>query len=225
MGRPCRFQTGYDDYNGHVTTLAALALVQSSARVGVSLNKQQLRELMIASTLDVAGALCAFAHKTGNTELNAATDVEHTVLMELRDAEIDSRALDIYERGVATLAAAPVALADGSTVSAADYGLSEPMLQTLNNRIAAYAAVAESPRTATVKIATATQAVAAHIKAIDEVLANVLDKLVRQFEVSKPDFVAAYWQARVIVDSAASRTVGETPSAPGSTKPVLAATP
>ena len=211
------FKRGYDDFNGQVTTLGALAQVQSSARTGVALNKQQLRELMIDSTLDVAGALCAYAHKAGNTALRAAADLERSDLKDLRDAEIDTCALGIHEQGVKTLALQPVVLADGSSLGAADYGLSEPLLQALDNRIAAYAAVAESPRAATAKIASATQAVAERFKAADEILDTVLDKLLRQFTATKPEFVAAYWQARVIVDAAASHATGEAPSSP---KPV-----
>ncbi|MFT3781476.1 MAG: hypothetical protein QM790_05610 [Nibricoccus sp.] len=200
------FKRGYDDFNGHVTSLTALAEMQRSARAGVTLNKQQLRELMTESTLEVAGALCAFAHKTGNTELHASTNIERSNLKDLRDADIDSRALAIQELGVKYLSLPPVILSDSSAIAAADYGLSDAMLEMLGNRIAAYAAVAQSPRAATVKITTARQAVEDHIKATDEILDSVLDKLVRQFNTTKPDFVTAYFRARIIVDSAASRT-------------------
>jgi hypothetical protein len=45
----------------------------------------------------------------------------------------------------------------------------------------------------------------------------MLDNLVRQFSPANADFVSACWQARVIVDSAASRavpTVTPTPTTP-----------
>ena len=78
-------------------------------------------------------------------------------------------------------------------------------LTALNNRIAAYAEVVQSPRAATIKITTATEAIAARFAAADDLLAMILDKLAPRFKKSAPDFFSAYKGARVIVDAPGAR--------------------
>ncbi len=70
------------------------------------------------------------------------------------------------------------------------------------------------PRVATVKLSTTTGAIKRQFKAIDDLLARVLDRLIVQFKTSAPDFFSDYQAARVIADRGGGRS-----STPGNASP------
>ena len=216
------FKNGYDLFVGHVSALGALAEVQSSARNGVALGKKELTDLMVEAALSVAGSVCAFAQQTGDAPLAAAYDLNRDDLIRLPDAEMDDRALAIHDKAKALLDAETAHPPAAGAVKFSDQLLDAGELSVLHNRIAAYAEVVQSPRAATVKITTATQAIEMHFEQADEVLEKVLDKLVRKFKPANREFFDAYTAARSIVDKAASRSNGNG-SGGGTATPVPAA--
>ena len=199
------FKNAYDLFVQHVTVIGALSEVQRSARAGVALDKQELTDLLVEEALLVAGALCAYGTAKGDTPLCAFSDLERDDFIRLADADIDDKALGIHDKAQAILDAQTATPPAAGAPKLADFGLTADELTALKNRIAAYAEVVQSPRAATVKISTATDAIAARFAAADDLLARVLDKLAPRFKKSAPDFFSAYRGARVIVDAPSAR--------------------
>ena len=202
------FKNGYDQFIAHVSALRALAEVQNSARNGVALGKKDLTDLLVDEALSVAGSVCSYASQTGDVTMAAAYDLERDDFIRLPDAEIDDRALAVHDTAKALLDAETAHPPAAGAVKFSDQLLNAGELAVLRNRIAVYADVVQSPRAATVKITTATQAIEAHIEDADEVLGRVLDKLVRKFKPGNREFYDAFIAARSIVNKAASHSNG-----------------
>ena len=155
----------------------------------------------------VAGALCAYGRAKGDSQLCAFSDVTRDDFIKLADADIDDKALGIHDKAKAILDAQTATPPAAGTPKVADFGLTVDELTALKNRIAAYAEIVQSPRAATIKVSTATEAIAARFATADDLLAMTLDKLAPRFKKSAPDFFSGYEGARVIVDAASPRKV------------------
>ena len=201
------FKNAYDIFVQHVTAIGSLSEVQRSARAGVTLGKRELTDLLVDEALLVAGALCAYGRAKGDSQLCAFSDVTRDDFIRLADADIDDKALGIHDRAKAILDAQTATPPVAGAPKVADFGVTADELSALHNRIAAYAEVVQSPRAATVKISTATEAIVARFEAADDLLKMVLDKLAPRFKKSAPDFFSGYNGARVIVDAASARKV------------------
>ena len=218
------FKNAFDIFVQHVTAIGALSEVQRSARAGVSLGKQELTNLLVDEALIVAGTLCAYGKAKGDSQLCAFSDVARDDFMRLADADIDDKALGLHDKAKAILEAQTATPPAAGAPKVADFGLTADELTALKNRIAAYAEIVQSPRAATIKISTATEAIAARFAAADELLSMTLDKLAPRFKKIAPDFFSAYEGARVIVDAAGARKAPAN-GAPQRAEPVLAGAP
>ena len=154
----------------------------------------------------MAGQLCAYATKAGDRELLAFADIEASHFHELPDTEMDDRALSIHDKAKALFDAHTATPPADGQPNFTDYDVTLEKLLALANLVAAYAAVVNSPRAATVKIGTATEAIDQIIAAQRTHFDQVADKLMKPFKKSAPDFFSDYDKARTIVDRAASRT-------------------
>ena len=199
------FKNAYDTFVQCVTVIGALSEVQRSARAGVALGKRELTDLLVGEALIIAGTLCAYGRAKGDTQLCAFSDVTRDDFIKLADADIDDKALGIHDKAKAILDAQTATPPVAGAPKVADFGLTADELSTLKNRIAAYAEIVQSPRAATIKISTATEAIAARFAAAVELLSLTLDKLAPRFKKSAPDFFSGYEGARVIVDAASPR--------------------
>ncbi len=191
----------------------------------MALGKTDLTNLLIDEALVVAGALCAYGSAKGDTQLCAFSDLERDNFIRLADADIDDKALGLHDKAKEILDGQTATPPAAGELRLADFGVTVDELTALANRIAAYAEVVQSPSAATIKISTATEAIAARFAAADELLAMVLDKLMLRFKKSAPDFFSAYKGARVIVDAPRGRKTPVPAPANGSVakaEPVLA---
>lgn len=102
----------------------------------------------------------------------------------LADADIDDKALGIHDKAKAILDAQTATPPAAGAPKVADFGLTADELIALQNRIAACAEIVQSPRAATIKISTATEAIAARFAAADDLLSMTLDKLAPRFKKS-----------------------------------------
>lgn len=194
----------YNETAANGASLEALRLVQTTARQGVALNKKDIGNAMIAAAVETAGQLCAYAAAAGDAELLAFSDLEATNFTELEDSAMDDLALEIHKRAKALLDAHTTTPPPADKPNFTDYEVTAASLLLLNNLVAAYAAVVNSPRAATVKIGSAKEAIDALIDRQRQLFERQFDKLMKPFEKKSPEFFAAYTKSRLIVDKAAT---------------------
>ena len=94
----------------------------------------------------MAGALCAYGRVKGDAQLCAFSDVTRGDFIRLADADIDDKALGIHDRAKAILEAQTATPPAAGVPKVADFGRTADELTALQNRIAAYAEIVQSPR-------------------------------------------------------------------------------
>lgn len=219
------FGKHFADFSKEAGAIQAWKLVQETARDGVALTKEHLQNLLIDETLPLSGALCAFAAEAKDEELLALSDLERSDFANLRDEAIDDLAMQLHAKAAEILAAQADLPLNSAAAKLRDYGVSEALLAGVAASVSAYEEVVNAPRLATGRVRTATETIELHFAAADEILDKQLDKLVRQFKKTHPEFVSRYRNARTIVNVASSRTVAAlnaTPAPTATPAPALA---
>lgn len=197
------FAANFNAFAGRVEIIQTLAKVQSTPREGITAEKAKVAGWLVDSTLEVAGAVKAYATVGNNLELLAKVDFSRTDMERLRDTETDDRAQLVHDVATKNLG------------SLGDYGITQLKLDNLQGRIDAYAAVVQSPRTARAEGRSITESLAESFRVADGILKNVLDPLMLQFKAGNPEFYAAYQAARVIIDQPGTHeSPEETPAPP-----------
>jgi hypothetical protein len=180
----------YDQILAKISYVNACVLIQTSDTTGITRAKNEAREKLEESTLQVGGGLCALALLRGDTALEAKTDFTPSELRNLADTILDDRATEVLQ-----LARAVPAPASGSTEpSLTDVGLTEGKLDLLETRIETYNLLLGSPRAARGEKTAATVNLQRTLDEIDRLWEKVLDKLILQFKGT--DFYIEYTQAR-----------------------------
>ena len=85
-----------------------------------------------------------------------------------------------------------------------DHGVDTDVLENLQEKIDAYAECITKPREAVATGKTVTKQIANEFRAADRLLEKGLDELSLKFKTSAPTFYQDYWNARAVVDTAAS---------------------
>jgi hypothetical protein len=147
--------------------------------------KQSLRNIM----LEVAGAVHAYATDTGDLELKGKVDIKPSTLDRMRGTEFDAICLAVYNEALQVSDQLP------------DYGVDKDVMTSFKNSLDSFSRLLPAPRTAIVERKGATDELAKLLKKIDCLLNDKLDKLMKKFQVSNPDFYRLYFDARINVDS------------------------
>jgi len=187
------FVKAADDLSGHIETIDTLAQASNGNTTGLTADKRAARDAMTVATLEIAGAVAAYASDEENGELHAKVDYSLSDLRRVRDTEIAGVCLNIHDAAKANLAAL------------ADFGVTAKKLTELKGKIDAYSGTVSKPRTAKSNKSATSKLLVVEFGATDNVLSRRLDRLMMQFKATQPAFFSAYSTARLIVDNRASR--------------------
>ncbi|HUA67234.1 MAG TPA: hypothetical protein VMA13_01690 [Candidatus Saccharimonadales bacterium] len=183
------FGDAYTSFGAHVQNIQSIAQSQAADSTGLSADKQQLREAMAESGIEIGNAVYAYARKSKNNDLAAKVNVNRSSFMGGRDT------------AAADMARSVLASANANLANLGPYGITEGKLTAFQTAIDAYAASIAKPRDARASAATATRQLADEFDAADEMLGDQMDTLVLQFRSANATFVTDYQNARLIVDS------------------------
>jgi hypothetical protein len=186
------FATSVADFRSGVKTIDSLVQATSTGTKGVTETKHVARVAMSTTTLELAGALCAFASRTGNTELLAKVDLTETDLTRLRDGEVGSTCQAVHD------------LVAEHLEDLADAQVTDVELKALQDRIDDYNGYAGKTRQKRTENTAAVGQLDVAFETTDKVLDEQLDKRMLKFKAVAPDFFRAYMAARKVVDNAAS---------------------
>lgn len=182
------FASSYEAFLAQIELLQQYAAAQNADRTGVARNKTGIANVLADGVMAVAGALTAYATLQKDEALKGKVDFSRSSFLALRDVEI------------AGAAEAVLAEATSRLTALADYGLTAEKLATFDDQIEAYAAISEAPRAAIAGRKTITAQIAEKFEKSDELLKDVLDRLLQQFKASDATFYSDYMNARTIVD-------------------------
>ena len=191
-------------FQARIDTINDLEQSRLGGTKGVTADKKASRQSLTLSALTVAGAVRAFASKTGNGELFAKVNYSRSDLRKVRDAELGNVCQSIFDRANANLAVL------------ADYGLTAETLAAFKSVIDEYTGHSTKPRTTRSAGRAAGEMLKVEFAAADRVLEHEIDGLVAKFQASEPEFYAGYLAAREIMDIPGNK---KTPTGPDQPQP------
>lgn len=177
------------ELNDSITLIDNISQAQSSPTSGIALDKEQVLELMIRKTLQVAGMLRAYASTIGDQTLLKKAQVSRNTFHNARDEAKDDIAQETHD------------LANTHRVALAPSGLTDATLTALSTRVNVYKLATPSTRAAEAHGSTLTENLEAELKRADMIQRERLDGLMEQFSDTQPTFYGDYKNARKLVNA------------------------
>jgi hypothetical protein len=200
---------GFTTLAGSITQMESLDVSRGSAASLAGPAKDVARDLLETTVAAVDGIFTAHAAQTNNDLLLAQVNKERSDLDRMRD-----EALRVHTAFLISQIPTPI------TPALTDLGLTAALSTQLQSRFATFETLMTLPQSRGAEESTFVELIAQQEDQVDQLLDLVLDKLMRQFSESSPQFYTAYRQARVINDAA---TIAREPVPPLS--PASAPTP
>ena len=191
------FKNLFQKFSVRVDTLSQLKLKQEADTTGLAEQKQHCREEACAAAAVVAGAVGAWAEDEGNFEVAAKVNYSYSDLLEGRDTATKDKCQTVHD------------VAEQIVDELEDEGVDEAVLDDLQAKIDNYKDCITKPRESIATNKTATKQIDSEFRAADRLLKKGMDGLSRKFKKSAPAFYQDYWNAREIVDTAASHDTSE----------------
>jgi Carboxypeptidase regulatory-like domain len=175
-----------------ITEIQSAGEIQKINRTGLAIDKNKLKETLIAMAADISRKIAAFAKLSNN----------NTLLKEVRFAESDfstgsevslkDRAQIIYDK------------AEANMESLAEFGITPDTQKTFIDAISAFNDAIATPRYGITQKSQATKQLALLFDSADSALEK-LDYLVGMMKLKDPNFYNGYKTARRLVDTGAGK--------------------
>jgi hypothetical protein len=165
--------------------------------------KQNARDAVVEQTFLIGSQLSALASKTNDPMLAAKVSLDKSALDKAAISDLLIEAKSV--QGAAN---------DNAAVLASGYLISAAMLTTFAAAITTLDSMKDSPRTAVVNKRVQTLSLPGAIAYMRGILRNEIDKMIIAFKTSAPDFYAAYFAARVIIDRTGTHKGKASPTPP-----------
>jgi hypothetical protein len=191
------FKDKFQKFSAKVETLSQFKLQQEAGTTGIAAQKQQCREEACAAAAIVAAGVRAWAEDQGDLVTLGKVDYSYSDLLGGRDTASKDRCQTVQD------------VAEEHVESLGDHGVDADVLEDLQDKIDAYAACISKPREAVATGKTLTAQIEKEFEAADRLLTKGLDELSQKFKKSAPAFHQDYWNARKVVDTAATRDAEE----------------
>ena len=143
---------------------------------------------LVDGIVTLGSLLYVLAVQKGDRTLQEIAKVTESQLKQKRDAELLSRARDIFEK------------AEANKGELANYGIDEAKLGAIKTQIDKYGGALEGTEAVAAEKTAARQALSQAFDQVDHVLYDKIDPLMEIFRTSDSDFYNQYFSARVIKD-------------------------
>ena len=177
-----------------LSSLKGVIAIENQIITGIATDKRVLKINLCNMACDIAAVITAYAVSINNNELKEAMSLQPSECKATDDGEVESKCQNIH------------AAANANLVALATYGITAPMLATLQTTINNYAAKVAGPRNAISNRAAQKTARKNLYKEIDALLKTQMDKIAVQFKAANIDFYNEYKQNRIIIDPAKAKT-------------------
>jgi len=169
-----------------ITQIQAIAELQDFEKTGIADTKRQLKDALVALADDGSRKLTAYAKFTGNMVLLKEIKISETELKRQADADLKTKAQEIYDRAQANVAAL------------ATYGITAASQTALLNAINAFNAAIPKPRLGIDERKQATQQLVVLFDTMNAALGNI-DAAVAIVKNTQPVFYKGYVTARKVI--------------------------
>ena len=171
-----------------IAEIEATRMITDEDNTGLVAEKTALRNSLITKAFEIVSMLHAMASSTKNNILLGKVSFPISELQRQRDRELASTC-----KGIASIAREHLPSLDG-------YSITEPELVGFDEQISAYEGDLPNHRVSVSERKAANAKLKDLYKETDDVLVSQLDRLMFRFSTAKPDFYAAYLNARKVVD-------------------------
>lgn len=171
-----------------IVEIQQLRQVQELDTKGITVNKTVVREELTTATLKLINGLVAFASFNENYQLLGEINYTPSELKQARDTIFYDKAALIQAK------AKPLETELG------DFLITPDDITNQNALLEQYATAIPEKRAAVSVSKTSTYDLKLKFKEMDTLLKEKLDKLIKIFEPTYPDFVMQYFTARIIID-------------------------
>jgi hypothetical protein len=182
------FGTLFPTFTANINQIQVIREQQEADKTGIADNKEMLRADLIAKTMDVIRKTEAYAKMTNNAVLAKEVHYSESDLKKVSDTILKDRALLIYDRANANLAAL------------ATYGITAATLTALKSAIDLFSASIPKPRLGITEKKQATDQLDKLFKANDAIIEK-FDTLVEVIRLTQPVFYATYKSNRKVIDT------------------------
>ena len=171
-----------------IAEIEATLLITDEDHTGLVAEKTALQNSLITKAFEIVSMLHAMASSTKNNILLGKVSFPISELQRQRDRELATTC-----KGIALIARDNLPSLDG-------YPITEPELVVFDGQISAYEGDLPNHRVSVSERKAANAKLKNIYKEADEVLTSQIDRLMFHFSAAKPDFYAAYLNARKVVD-------------------------
>lgn len=187
--------TPLPNYSGYFTTFQnSITQIQTYAeqqmfdKKGISVNKKQLKDTLIALAADTSRRLTAYAKFANNQVLLSETKFTDSDLKRSADTELRDYAQGLYDRAQTNL------------TTLATYGITAATQTALQGAITAFVTSIPKPRLGITEKKQSTVQLSNSFDAADLALGNI-DTIIEMVKVSQANFYNGYKTARKIIET------------------------
>jgi hypothetical protein len=186
-----RFAAVLSQAHGHVR-------VKSVSTTGVTRSKKEMEEKLISTLLQLQGAIWSLGNETNDAQLKAIGEIPDSHLERLRDIAL----LD-WAKHVRTIT-------QGLDAAFATHGGDAFLLDELNSQIQSFEFLVSKPIAMISNRVASTSELTDVVAFATAILVNSMDRHVKRFEKSHPDFFKSYQASRKVHRNAVRSTTGLT---------------
>jgi hypothetical protein len=189
------FAQGIDRLETIVGEIDAIGVQQAKDIKGITENKNAMLDVLRDETVDVAGAVYAYAVASGNKELAAKVNFKESTLSKMKAHELVTAAAIVLEEAAKLT---PEVLTER--------GISAAELTSMNEAYTKYRKANDEPREAVIDRSGHTQKLTDLFDEAAELKKSTLDRLIAQFKRKSPDFYEKYQAAANVLYRHYSKT-------------------
>ena len=185
------FGTLFPLFTGNIIQIQVIREQQETDKSGISDNKDLLHDDLVFKALDVSRKTEVYAKMSNNAILAKEVHYSETELNKAADSKLKDKAILIYDKANANIAALTT------------YGITATTLTALKNAIDLFNAAIPSTRIGRTETKAATDQLAKLFKANDELLSK-FDLLVEVVRLNQPAFYSSYHDNRKVIETGTS---------------------
>ena len=188
------FMTAFTTFKAVIADILGIEQIAGANIAGITVGKVNSKQTLAEITAEIGGIIYAYAAATKDETLKEEVNFRVFALLRTRDEQLAPRCQLIHDRAVANKAAL------------ADYGITDAKIAALQTAINDYSAKTPNPRNAVSNRKTQNANLTAKFRLADAILKDQMDRLIKNFAVTNPDFVQTYTNARIIIDAPTTTT-------------------
>jgi len=188
------FATAVQLLDVKIAALLATAQQEDIITKGITIDKSAAKLTLCSIAADTAAPIIAYASVNSNNALLEKVKYSYTELLRTKDDQLAPRCQNICDLATANLS------------ELTDYGISQPIIDSLQSAIDTYQAKVPDPRNAAAQKITIRKNLVTLIAEANKVLKFQMDKTAVGFKAAHPDFYSTYRANRIIIDPSKTST-------------------